>query len=137
MNRVAFVIGCFFWSSLLGQVEQTGRWEKGMLTEDNETYRIAPDSLGLVVYSQLSGKEFDQIELIRLDTSLRQKWEGYVPVDRGFIISRAITRKNILYLLLRNPRLAGFLLIDLNINSGVYNTHVIKNAIPFFMTWVL
>ncbi len=134
MNKTVFTIAYFFCSALLGQVEQTGRWEKGMLTEDNETYRIAADSLGLVVYSQLSSKEFDQIALIRLDTSLRQKWEGFVPIHRGFVISQATTRKNILYLLLRNPRFAGFLLIDLNINSGVYNTHIIKNAIPFLPT---
>ncbi|MFN7260862.1 MAG: hypothetical protein ACK5TU_13255, partial [Cyclobacteriaceae bacterium] len=71
MNKTIFTLAYFFCFALLGQVEQTGRWEKGMLTEDNETYRIAADSLGLTVYSQLSSKEFDQIALIRLDTSLQ------------------------------------------------------------------
>jgi hypothetical protein len=133
------LIKCFSFFLLLtsaafGQVEQTGRWEIGMPTDDNETYKVATDSLGLIIYSKLFGKEFDQLEFIRLDTALKEKWKGYITIDREFIIARTATRKNSLYVLLRTPRSAGFLLIDLNITSGTYKTHLIKNAIPFVPT---
>lgn len=121
-------------SLAFGQVEQTGRWEIGMPTEDNETFKVVSDSLGLIVYSKLLGNDKDQLELIRLDTALKEKWKGYISIERGLTVTRTTTRKNSLYLLLRNPRFAGFLLIDLDISNGTYKTHFVKNAIPFIPT---
>jgi hypothetical protein len=121
-------------SVAFGQVEQTGRWEIGMPNDNNETFKVIADSLGLIVYSQQVGNDQDVIELIRLDTALQEKWKGYIGLDRGLIISQTATRKNSLYVLLRNPRFAGFVLINLDIVTGKYTTHLIKNAIPFLPT---
>jgi hypothetical protein len=117
-----------------GQVEQTGRWEIGMLTEDNETFKVVSDSTGLIIYSHLIGNELDQLELIRLDTSLQEKWKGYIGIEHGLRVERTAIRKNSLYILLRNPLFSGFLLVNLDIVSGKYTTHLIKNAIPFVPT---
>jgi hypothetical protein len=124
----------FSTSACFSQIEQTGRWEIGIRDENNETYKVISDSLGLVIYSQQEEKNQDIIELIRLDTTLQEKWKGYIGIERGLSVARTAIRKNSLYLLLRNPRFAGFLLVDLDIPTGKYTTHLIKNAIPFVPT---
>ncbi len=121
-------------SVAFSQVEQIGRWEIGMPNDDNETYKVVSDSLGLIVYSHQVTKDQDVLELIRLDTALQEKWKGYIGIERGLTVARVATRKNSLYVLLRNPRFAGFLLINLDISTGKYTTHLIKNAIPFVPT---
>jgi hypothetical protein len=134
LNKLLFISSFIFSTHAFAQVEQTGRWEIGMTTEDNETYKVATDSLGLIVYSKLYGKEQDQLEFIRLDTALQEKWKGYIGIERGLSIAATTTRKSSLFVLLRNPRFSGFVLIDLNIITGKYKTHVINNAIPFVPT---
>jgi hypothetical protein len=126
---LSFLLACTCFC--FGQVKQTGRWEIGMPNDDNETFKVIADSLGLIIYSQQVGKDQDQLELIRLDTTLQQKWKGYIGIERGLKIAKTATRNNSLYILLRNPRFAGFLLINLDITTGKYITHLIKNAIPF------
>ncbi len=134
MNKLFFLFCCLQILPSYSQVEQTGRWEIGMTVEDTETYSVASDSLGLIVYSKLYGKLHDQIELIRLDTSLQEKWKGYISIDPDLNVVRTTVRKNLLYMLLRNPRFTGFLLIELNITTGKYSTHIINNIIPFIPT---
>ncbi|MBS1555227.1 MAG: hypothetical protein JSU09_09900 [Bacteroidetes bacterium] len=133
----------FRWSSLLGiwlnafclhaQVEQTARWEMPV-NQEGEVYKIAPaDSLGVVAYSKNQGQGIDQIELIRMDTALREVWKGYISVQKFFAISFAHVYQEKLFLLLShsyNP-VIGFLVVELNIRDGRYLTHAVKNIIPF------
>jgi hypothetical protein len=62
-----------------GQVQQIARVEIPLLAEGNDHYSVTPaQHAGLVVSRKLSGPEFDQLEVIRYDTSLRELWKGYV-----------------------------------------------------------
>ena len=133
----------FRWSSLLGfwlcslylhgQVEQTARWETPV-NQEGEVYKVAPaDNLGVIAYGKNQGQTIDQIELIRLDTTLKEVWKGYINVEKFLAISFAHVLEKKLFLLLShstNP-LAGFLVIELNVTDGRYLTHSVKNIIPF------
>lgn len=132
MNRFFLLILIGFSLHAGGQVEQTARWEMNT-DQEGEVYKIAPaDSLGVVIYSKLQVNGTDQIELIRLDTALKQVWKGYIGTDHLLKISHAHVYKNNLFLLLthQNP-LVGFVVIELNVESGKYLTHLVKNIIPF------
>lgn len=133
----------FRWSSLLGiwlsafclqaQVEQTARWELPV-TQEGEVYKVVPaDSLGLIVYSKNQGQKIDQVELIQLDTALKEVWKGYINVEKFLAVSFAQVFKKKLMMLLShsaNPMI-GFILLEINLTDGRYVSHVIKNNIPF------
>ncbi|MFM8848897.1 MAG: hypothetical protein ACKOE5_00665 [Cytophagales bacterium] len=123
-------------SCLCAQVEQTARWEIP-LNQDGEVYKVATaDSLGAVVYSKNQGQSIDQLELIRLDTTLNEVWKGYINLEKFLVVSFVHFFEKKLYLLLsyaNNPTL-GFLLIELNVSDGRYQTHTVKNIIPFKST---
>jgi hypothetical protein len=130
-----FLLALFINSFAHAQVEQTARWEIGIPKDAPDAFSIESlDTLGLIVYSKLVGEKTDQIELIRLDTTLHELWKGYIEVDKNFFISQTAARGSSFYLLLQDPRYAGFLLIDLDLATGNYTTHLIKNAIPFVPT---
>lgn len=138
-----FLLTKLRWSSLLGfwlcpsclfaQVEQTARWEIPV-NQEGEVYRITPaDTLGVMVYSKNQGQSIDQIELIRLDTALHEIWRGYINLEKFLVMSFAHFFQNRLYLLMShsaNPAL-GFLLIEVFVEDGRYQTHTVKNIIPF------
>lgn len=134
MNRLVF-LAMLISSLAQGQVEQITRWEIGIPREGTGDFAIEPlDTLGLIVYSKLIGEKVDQIELIRLDTALHELWKGYIAIEKDFVVAQTSARNKSFYILLQNPRYAGFLLIDLDLETGKYNTHVIKNVIPFLPT---
>jgi hypothetical protein len=128
----ALLIGLFP-LAVMAQVEQTARWEINT-DQEAEVYKVAPaDSLGVVVYSKGQGKDVDQIELIRLDTTLKEIWKGYIPVQKSLVIAFAHVFKKKMYLLLNhqtNP-LVGFVMMELSVEKGQYISHFIKNIIPF------
>jgi len=117
------------------QVEQVGRWEIGMDTNDPGNYKVSSaDSLGLLIYHKRIGSKEDQLELIMLDTTLQQKWIGYINLEKGLVVVKTTAYKNFYYILLQRPGFAGFVMISLNLESGLYTSHLIKNAIPFSPT---
>lgn len=131
---ITFIL-CWAIKFVYCQVEQTTRWEVGVPGNNDEVYSVASiDSLGLIVYSKLIGTEVDQLELIMLDTALHEKWKGYITIERGLAVAQTTFRKNSFYILLRNVRLASFVMIDLDLRTNQYKTHIIKNAIPFIPT---
>jgi hypothetical protein len=136
LNRTIFILVlCILPVWAMGQLTQTGRWEIPVSNDEGELFQVAKaDSLGLIVYSKILGKDKDQLEFIRLDTALQEVWRGYITIEKGLNIAITSTRKTSFYGILRNPRFAGFILIDLNMVTGAYTTHVVKNAIPFAPT---
>jgi hypothetical protein len=119
---------CFAYS----QVEQMGRWEAGIDADDPGNYKVSSvDSLGLLIYHKLNNLRGDQLELIMLDTTLQEKWRGFITLEKGLIVTKTTAYKNFYYILLQRPGFAGFVMISLNLNTGLYTTHLIKNAIPF------
>ena len=135
MTRAHIIFFLFLCFKASGQIEQIARWELPMSLDEDESFQVAPaDSIGLIIYRKIIDKNTDQLELIRLDTALREIWRGYIAVDRGLNIAITCTRKNSFYLILQNPKFLGFVLIDLNMTTGTYDTHLIKNAIPFAPT---
>ena len=140
MTKLIITLLLFISSLVTAQVAQTGRWEI-KTDQEGEVYKVArADSLGLVIYSKiyskLQGKNIASIELIRLDTALKEVWRGYIPVEQSVTISLTLVRNKSLYILARNPAnpLDGFLVIDLDIKNGKYTSHHIRNAIPFVPT---
>ncbi len=114
------------------QIEQMGRWEVGINADDPGNYKVSSvDSLGLLIYHKLNNQRDDQLELIMLDTTLHEKWKGYITIEKGLIVTKTTAYKNFYYILLQRPGFAGFVMISLNLNTGLYTTHLIKNAIPF------
>jgi len=132
LNRILLILFLLTPFFAYTQVEQIGRWEIGMDADDPGNFKVSSaDSLGLLIYHRITGPKDDQLELIMLDTALQQKWKGYIPIEKGLIVAKTTAYKNLYYILLQRPGFAGFLMISLNLQTGLYIPHLIKNAIPF------
>src|SRR5947207_1920064 len=93
---------CFLFFTLLSlaaeaQVIQNGRMEIP-INNDIEAYAaVSLDTMGIVLYRGYIGKDENQLELIRLDTTLQQVWKGFLPVPKGFSLLSAKAADNKIY----------------------------------------
>jgi len=118
-----------------GQVTQLDRYE---LVLENKFGFDNPQvtsllSEGILVHRRIIGKGEDQIELIKLDTSLRENWHGAIPIEKNLAFSKVLARDQILYMLFRSASYGNFDfdVIALDIKTREYKKFLVKNLIPF------
>jgi hypothetical protein len=119
-----------------GQVDQLERYEIALGDKDeNDPYQVtslAED--GVLIYRRVFGKgQEDMLELIKIDTTLKENWRGYISTQKILRVSHVKSKDNLVFILLK----AGFTVsgdfqvIAVNIQDGTYSVYTIKNLIPF------
>ena len=133
-----FVLSC--WLGVIpvaGQVAQTGRFEISMVNDEGEKFSTANlEKNGLMVYRRVSIKKEDQLELIKIDTALKENWRGLLPVDKKLDVLHVRALGDYFYMLLKDREYLGkdFLILAIHQATGNYSSYSVKNIIPFYPT---
>lgn len=121
--------------SCFGQIDQQARYEI-LLNEDeiNVNYQIASlAENGILIYRKLSDKKDDQLELIKVDTTLKESWRGYIAMSKNLRVSQIKFKDQVIYILLKSVNFTSgdFKVIAVSANEGNYKVYEINNVIPF------
>jgi len=136
-QRFCIVLLCFaFHTILFSQIQQLARFELPVEQGKENFNVISAQQSGLLLYRNIETTEGRQLELIRVDSTLKQVWQGYIPVDRDLVLLKSQVKPNLLFLLLksRNYISGDFLILSIQLDNGKYSTYVVKNLIPFSPT---
>jgi hypothetical protein len=118
--------------SLNAQILQTKRFEVPIF--GNEKFEIIPaDEFGLYLYRQFPGDADDHIQIVRLDTALNEKWGGFLPVPKNYILVGKRSSEGQLFLVYRYRDYTrnNLLLYVIQQELGRFNQYEIKSYIPF------
>lgn len=118
------------------QVQQPRRFEIPLRTSD-APFEITPaQDDGLHLSRRFTGKTEDQLQLIHLDTAFREKWNGFLPIEKNYLIIGKKAFNHKLYLLLRFKDYSknDFILVTVDNTTGSFFRHIIKGYIPFSPT---
>jgi hypothetical protein len=134
-GSISFIITVCLALPGLGQVAQLDRYE---LTLENRFGVENPQvtslgSEGILVQRRIKGKTKDQLELIKLDTTLHENWRGVITVEKNLSITMVVARDKVVYMLLRSVAYGNFdfNVIAMDIRSRGYRSYLVKNLIPF------
>ncbi len=137
MKYINSILLFFFAATVgFGQVDQLARYEISLGDKDeNDPYQVtslAED--GVLIHRRVFGKgQEDLLELIKVDTTLKENWRGYISTQKILRVSHVKPKDNLVFILLK----AGFTVsgdfqvIAVNIQDGTYGIYTIKNLIPF------
>jgi hypothetical protein len=118
-----------------GQIDQQARFEILLSETDiNENYSTASlAEQGVLVYRRLLGKKDDQLELIKVDTTLTENWRGYITLQRNLRITHIKVKDEIVFILLKSVDYTSgdFQVLAIKVDDGYYKVYTIKNLIPF------
>jgi len=119
-----------------GQVDQLARYEIPLIDKDeNDPYQVTSlAEEGILIYRRVLGKgQEDLLELIKVDTTLKENWRGYISTQKILRVSHVKSKDNLVFLLLKSGySVSGdFQVIAVNIQDGTYGIYMIKNLIPF------
>ena len=137
LNKTPFVAILIMISSLAGnimaQVLQTERFETPLLFNNDKFEIIAAGDQGLYLHRKFLGGKEDQIQLVRLDTSFREKWSGFLNVEKNYILMGKKSFEDKLFLLFRYRDYSrnDLILYVIQQEYGHYSRYDIKSFIPF------
>lgn len=127
------LIFCFALPSF-GQVAQLDRYELVLDDQYGIDYPRVTSlyAEGILIHRKISGKTDDQVEVIKLDTSLHEDWRGAIPIEKNLTISKVMARDQMVYLLLRSASYGNFNfeIIAMDVNTRNYNRYLVRNLIP-------
>lgn len=118
------------------QVSQTNRYELHS-PRDEASFEVIPaHEEGIFLYRRIGTDTQDHIQMIKLDTAFQEQWKGYLPIDNRYVLAGKKVDGNNLYFLLRYRDYSknNFQLYTIDIRSGDFVTHDIRNFIPFTPT---
>ncbi|MEX2235570.1 MAG: hypothetical protein WD824_25650 [Cyclobacteriaceae bacterium] len=125
-----------FFCPVSAQVMQTGRFEVPVQGR-SEFFDIIPSSdNGLFLHRQLAGIKEDQIHLIKLDTTFKQNWAGFIAVEKNYRLMGTKAYYEKLFLLLRYKDFSknDLILIVITEVDGRFVQYHVKGYIPFSPT---
>jgi len=123
-----------------GQVAQSSRFEITMPDAHSRPYAIANlGTEGLMIYGSVIADGEEAIELVRLDSSLTERWRGYVKLEQRSMILMVQTIEGRALFLMKDrfSKTADFTLIVVFTDHGSYTSHSIPSQIPFNPTHFL
>lgn len=131
----AVVLLCCIGTAWGQSAQQLGRYEV-LLDRNAGGYDVSTEPNGMVLRRHMMGPKSDQIELIRLDTALSEKWRGVISIERNHVILGHSQDGNKLYLLLRYRDYSrnDLILLSIENETGDYIQYKIKGYIPFAPT---
>ncbi|MBL7870787.1 MAG: hypothetical protein JNM78_04180 [Cyclobacteriaceae bacterium] len=117
------------------QIDQEARFEILLSENDiHENYSVSSlADQGLLVYRRLFGQREDQLELIKLDTTLIENWRGYIALQKKLQVSHVKVHDQVVFILLKsgNYTSGDFQVVAIKADDGTYKVYTIKNLIPF------
>lgn len=134
-KKIGLTLCCWFISlGLSAQIVQRGQYELPLIDQEASKFNITGlRESGLVFYRQISGRENDQLEVIRLDTAFQEIWKVYIDVNKSQSLLHVDQHADSLFLLFKDRIYLGgdFQLASMRLGNGDYVIHNIKNLIPF------
>jgi hypothetical protein len=122
---------------LLAQIEQLARYELPAEDFGREPYKVvSAKHQGVLLCRNTETREGGQLAVIRLDTTLQERWSGIIPIERNLRLLYTDVRQQILFLLFkdRSSVSGDFLIVSVQISNGNYGSYIVKNLIPFTPT---
>jgi hypothetical protein len=135
--RVAGCIFLFlgsFWVE--AQVLQPRRFEIPLSPREKHFEIISAGADGLFLQRLAETPQDVQLQLVRLDTAFNALWQGFLPIEKNYVVMGKKVYGEKLYVLLRyiNYSRNDFILLVVDNVTGNYNTYHIKGFIPFAPT---
>jgi hypothetical protein len=128
------ILGLSF-GTCVGQVQQLDRFELIINeNEPSEDYQASSlDDNGILIHRRIPGRKEDQIELIKIDSSLHENWRGYITIQKDLLISHLKMKDNLVFILLKSGKYVSgdFQVIAVQADDGNFSVYTIKNMIPF------
>ncbi|MEK6782733.1 MAG: hypothetical protein AABY93_13615 [Bacteroidota bacterium] len=124
-------------SYCFGQVQQSHRYETIIPDNEREHYKVVSvQERGIILYRRFTTAPGNQVELMRVDTSLQEVWRGFVQLNLDEAVMFTYVKKDLIYLLIksRNNVQGDLLIVEMKIETGNYNLYSVKNLIPFTPT---
>jgi hypothetical protein len=136
LSFLALAICLISYANLCAQVNQPRRFEVPLNNYDTRFEIIPAEEAGLFLYRVYQTNKQSEMQLIRLDTAFNEKWSGFLPFERNYLLMGKRAYKNNLYLLLRYRDYTknDLFLVVVNSDNGAYTRHTIRGFIPFSPT---
>jgi hypothetical protein len=118
------------------QVLQTNRFETS-IGRDEGNFDVAPaEDDGIFLFRRVYTNTTDHIQLIKLDTAFKEKWTGYLPVDKkSVLLAKSVDRRKLFLLLRRQVNgKNNFELFAIENATGNFVKYDIRNIIPYIPT---
>jgi hypothetical protein len=123
-------------SAAHAQVVQRDRYEL-LLGELEQPFQVAPAQQdGIFLYRGFEGAESNALQLIFLDTAFRERWSGFIAIEKPMVESKVCYANNALFVLLRFRDFSrnDMQIVDINKEKGTYVIHSFRNFIPLQIT---
>jgi hypothetical protein len=139
LNRSSFLSAIFifvFLQEANGQVLQPDRFEYPLTPRENHFEIVPADTSGLFLQRVVLIHKSEQLQLIRLDTGFNAVWQGFIPIDKNYVVIGKRAFNNKLYVLLRYRDYTrnDFIMLVVDHDTGNYVRLFIKGYIPFAPT---
>jgi hypothetical protein len=129
---ICFALSCF------GQVAQLDRYELALEGQAGFGYPEVTSlgQEGILIHRRIPDKKNDQLELIKIDTSLTENWRGAITVDKNLDVSRVVAHDQLVYIFFRSVVYGSFdfNVIAVNVRTRNYESYLVKNVIPLSPT---
>lgn len=115
------------------QIIQAARVELSITDEASEKYNaVGLGEDGLMAYRRMDGRKMDQIEFIKMDTSLHENWRGSFEIGKNLVLHHVQHRAEFIFLLFRDRAHGGDFQIEaIRTSNGDRRDYAVKNLIPF------
>lgn len=119
-------------ASCFAQVEQTDRFEFPIAPNQQFEIVSAGDK-GIFLHHTVRHSDTDRIWLIKLDTVFAKQWDGFIPIENGYLPMGKKVYRSKLYLLFRYRDYSrnNLLLFEVDESNGRYRRYEIRSFIPF------
>jgi hypothetical protein len=130
---IALLLTVAFTAAVKGQVLQTDRYEVPVLNFEKNFEIIPAGRQGLYLHRRLNAAKEDQLQLIKLDTAFKEKWSGFLAIEKNYMLMGKKSFGSKLFLLLRYRDYTknDLILFVISEENGSYLRYVIKSFIPF------
>ena len=119
------------------QAQLVNRFELMLAPNEEEDFEvISAQEHGLMIHRRIIDPQMDQLEIIRLDTTLQEVWRKKIPLGKDISLVKALVKEETLFMLFKNIsfRVADFHMALISTKDGQHIVYEIKNVIPFAPT---
>jgi hypothetical protein len=117
-----------------GQVVQEARLEYDVTKDNAERFQaVSLNENGLILYRRITGAKDDQLDMVRVDTTLAEMWHKSINVAKQLSLVLVRRHQDHLFLLLKDRNTLGgaFIIVAVRTSNGNYSSYPVQNMIPF------
>jgi len=119
------------------QVQQIDRFEIAINNDEISDFStVSAGENGLMIYRRIYSLKSDQLEIIRVDTTLQEVWKQRVDIAKNLQVARSAVKDNILFILFTsgNIQQGNFHIAAIAVEDGSSVVYTVNNLIPFLPT---